>query len=77
MVIVLTTTPFLPANDNAGTIKQQKPCAPKSGGGGGGEELKDSSSGEDSNVLSDIGSMLADLTDQLDAILEQERTSKH
>ncbi|CAG7834245.1 unnamed protein product [Allacma fusca] len=67
------------ANDNAGTIKQQKP-------GSRTQQLVSSSSVTSNtttasnqgtgDVLNDIGNMLADLTDELDAILEQEMNSK-
>ncbi|ODN01173.1 Caskin-1, partial [Orchesella cincta] len=70
------------ANDNAGTIKQQKPgsrvpvpgtldslYAPNGASGPTGEHI------EAGDVLSDIGNMLADLTDELDAILQQEMNS--
>ncbi|CAL8072169.1 unnamed protein product [Orchesella dallaii] len=70
------------ANDNAGTIKQQKAgnrvpapgtldslYAPNGASGSSGEHI------EAGDVLSDIGNMLADLTDELDAILQQEMNS--
>lgn len=69
------------ANENAGTIKQRAgraqeyvPSGPNnnidghvmdhhSSGGGG----------EPADVLNDIGNMLANLTDELDAMLEEEK----
>lgn len=92
------------ANDNAGTIKQQKTGSRAhqlvaSNSVGSGESklnekipltsnvvdfgvicanycvLPGSQSGT-GDVLNDIGNMLADLTDELDAILEQEMNSK-
>jgi len=75
------------ANENAGTIKQLKPGnripQPQTSSGssdvplGSNNSQNQSCGGEPCDVLSDIGSMLADLTDQLDAILEQERSSKN
>lgn len=67
------------ANENAGTIKQRAgrgqeyvPTGPNSGIGG--HVVNHHSSGsEPADVLNDIGNMLANLTDELDAMLEEEK----
>ncbi|XP_020286037.1 caskin-1 isoform X2 [Pseudomyrmex gracilis] len=67
------------ANENAGTIKQRAgraqeyiPSGPNSGNIG--QVINHHSSGsEPADVLNDIGNMLANLTDELDAMLEEEK----
>lgn len=67
------------ANENAGTIKQRAGRAQEyvpgaSNSGIGGHVLNHhSSGGEPADVLNDIGNMLANLTDELDAMLEEEK----
>lgn len=74
------------ANENAGTIKQNRNQMSGGGGGGGGSggvgdsDVKSSRrhdgseiSTEAGDVLDDIGNMLANLTDELDAMLEEEK----
>lgn len=66
------------ANENAGTIKQRAGRAQEyvpggSNSGIGGHVLNHHSSGEPADVLNDIGNMLANLTDELDAMLEEEK----
>lgn len=70
------------ANENAGTIKQRAARAQEyasSGAGGGlaghmvGHHSGGGGTGEPADVLNDIGNMLANLTDELDAMLEEEK----
>ncbi|XP_043686801.1 caskin-2 isoform X1 [Vespula pensylvanica] len=71
------------ANENAGTIKQRAARAQEyatsgAGGGIGGHIVGHHSGsgggvGEPADVLNDIGNMLATLTDELDAMLEEEK----
>lgn len=66
------------ANENAGTIKQRASRAQEYMAGGpnsgiGGPLINHSNGGEPADVLNDIGNMLANLTDELDAMLEEEK----
>nr|XP_012220919.1 PREDICTED: caskin-1 isoform X2 [Linepithema humile] len=66
------------ANENAGTIKQRAGRAQEYVPGGptsiGGHVVNHHSTvGEPADVLNDIGNMLANLTDELDAMLEEEK----
>lgn len=67
------------ANENAGTIKQRASRAQEYMAGGpnngiGGHLVNHhSNGGEPADVLNDIGNMLANLTDELDAMLEEEK----
>ncbi|XP_025996410.1 caskin-1 isoform X1 [Solenopsis invicta] len=67
------------ANENAGTIKQRTSRAQEYMAGGpnssiGGHIVNHhSNGGEPADVLNDIGNMLANLTDELDAMLEEEK----
>lgn len=69
------------ANENAGTIKQraaraQDYASPPMGGMMGHHHHHHSNAGatqETGDVLNDIGNMLANLTDELDAMLEEEK----
>ncbi|XP_072749430.1 caskin-1-like isoform X2 [Anoplolepis gracilipes] len=66
------------ANENAGTIKQRAGRAQEyvpggSNSGIGSHVINHSSGGEPADVLNDIGNMLANLTDELDAMLEEEK----
>ncbi|XP_012271628.1 caskin-1 isoform X2 [Orussus abietinus] len=64
------------ANENAGTIKQRTARGPEyssSPGNMGGQREGLGAGGEPADVLNDIGNMLANLTDELDAMLEEEK----
>lgn len=67
------------ANENAGTIKQRTGRAQEyilngSNSNIGGHIISHHSSGDEpADVLNDIGNMLANLTDELDAMLEEEK----
>lgn len=67
------------ANENAGTIKQraaraQDYASPPMGlMGMGNHHSTTRASQETGDVLNDIGNMLANLTDELDAMLEEEK----
>ncbi|EEB16625.1 ankyrin repeat-containing protein, putative [Pediculus humanus corporis] len=59
------------ANENAGTIKQRARCQGTEYAGEG--RTGETQGQEPADVLSDIGNMLANLTDELDAMLEEEK----
>jgi len=67
------------ANENAGTIKQRANRAQEYIAGGPNSSISGhivnhhSNGGEPADVLNDIGNMLANLTDELDAMLEEEK----
>ncbi|KAG5335069.1 CSKI1 protein, partial [Acromyrmex charruanus] len=67
------------ANENAGTIKQRANRAQEYITGGPNSSISGhivnhhSNGGEPADVLNDIGNMLANLTDELDAMLEEEK----
>ncbi|XP_015588656.1 caskin-1 isoform X2 [Cephus cinctus] len=70
------------ANENAGTIKQRAARAQEYASSPGNMSshvmshhslVNSSSGGEPADVLNDIGNMLANLTDELDAMLEEEK----
>ncbi|XP_012348425.1 caskin-1 isoform X1 [Apis florea] len=67
------------ANENAGTIKQRAARAQEYTSGNTGNNLQNhgishhSGGSEPADVLNDIGNMLANLTDELDAMLEEEK----
>ncbi|XP_066595103.1 caskin-1 isoform X2 [Prorops nasuta] len=68
------------ANENAGTIKQRAARAQEYASGSSGGTIVNhvvtvhrSAGGEPADVLNDIGNMLANLTDELDAMLEEEK----
>lgn len=66
------------ANENAGTIKQRAARAQEYAGspsnmGGHVVSHHTTGSGEPVDVLSDIGNMLTNLTNELDAMLEEEK----
>ncbi|XP_043790085.1 caskin-1 isoform X2 [Apis laboriosa] len=67
------------ANENAGTIKQRAARAQEYTSGNTGNNLQNhgishhTSGSEPADVLNDIGNMLANLTDELDAMLEEEK----
>lgn len=66
------------ANENAGTIKQRARAQEYASGNTSNNVQNHiithhSSSSEPTDVLNDIGNMLANLTDELDAMLEEEK----
>ncbi|XP_026299346.1 caskin-1-like isoform X2 [Apis mellifera] len=67
------------ANENAGTIKQRAARAQEYTSGNTGSNLQNhgishhTDGSEPADVLNDIGNMLANLTDELDAMLEEEK----
>lgn len=66
------------ANENAGTIKQRAARAQEYTSGNTGNNLQSHgishhTGSEPADVLNDIGNMLANLTDELDAMLEEEK----
>lgn len=67
------------ANENAGTIKQRAARAQEYASGNTGNNMPShgishhTGGSEPADVLNDIGNMLANLTDELDAMLEEEK----
>lgn len=67
------------ANENAGTIKQRAARAQEYASGNSNSSMQShgithhSGGSEPADVLNDIGNMLANLTDELDAMLEEEK----
>lgn len=61
------------ANENAGTIKQRAARAQEYVNSPSHKIVHHNSTAEPTDVLNDIGNMLANLTDELDAMLEEEK----